>query len=100
MNNASISVAIPVKNGDIDTAYSHASDIRLELTEFFDGLTTLVYYNELIPKNLCVTRRLESKDKDDIALVVEAVWDSDQSWITEAVDEYIDAYICHHKIGD
>lgn len=98
MNNSSITVTIPVKNGDIETAYSRASEIRQELESFFKRLTTLVYYNELIPRNLCVMRRLESKD--DIALVVEAVWNSDQSWITAAVDEYIDAYICHHKIGD
>jgi hypothetical protein len=98
MNNASISVTIPVKNGDIETAYLRATWIKQELESFFKRLETLVYYHELMPTNLCVARRLESKD--DIALVVEAVWVSDQSWITVAAQEYIDAYICHHKIGE
>lgn len=101
MNESSVKIAIPVRNGDFETAWANASAIRQELESFFGLLRKAIYYNENMPRDLYVTRRLEAKleAKDNVALVVEAVWVGND-WIREAAEEYINTYIQKTNIGE
>lgn len=97
MNESSVKIVIPVRNGDIETAWTNASDIRQELELFFGRLRTAIYFSENMPRDIYITRRLEAND--NVALVVEAVWVGND-WIREAVEEYINTYIQKTKIGE
>lgn len=97
MNESSVKIVIPVRNGDIETAWTNASDIRQELELFFGRLRSAIYFNVNMPRNLYITRKLEAND--NVALVVEAVWVGND-WIHEAVEEYINAYIQKKHIGE
>lgn len=97
MNESSVKITIPVRNGDIETAWANVSDIRQELESFFGRLRSAIYFNENMLRDIYITRRLEAND--NVTLVVEAVWVGND-WIREAAEEYINTYIQEKHIGE